>query len=75
MRWKIANVTRVSRGTGLARVFSEHASIFNAIRARDGLRARDLMRAHLNGSRERLFERRRPAEEELAAGSDQNAAW
>ncbi|WP_246849656.1 FadR/GntR family transcriptional regulator [Rubellimicrobium arenae] len=52
---------------GLARVFGEHAAIFEAIRTRDSAGARDLMRDHLAGSRERLFERRRPAEGELVA--------
>jgi GntR family transcriptional repressor for pyruvate dehydrogenase complex len=65
MRFHGISIKRDS--TGLARVFGEHAAIFEAIRARDVVRARDLMRIHLNGSRERLFERRRPAEEELAA--------
>jgi GntR family transcriptional repressor for pyruvate dehydrogenase complex len=65
MRFHGISIKRDS--TGLARVFGEHAAIFEAIRVRDVVRARDLMRIHLNGSRERLFERRRPAEEELAA--------
>ena len=65
MRFHGISIKRDS--SGLARVFGEHAAIFDAIRARDGVRARDLMRRHLNGSRERLFERRRPAEEELVA--------
>ena len=54
-------------GTGLTRVFGEHAAIFEAIRDRDGSRARGQMRDHLVGSRDRLFERRRPAEGELVA--------
>ena len=65
MRFHGISVKRDS--SGLARVFGEHAAILEAVRARDGARARDLMRAHLNGSRDRLFERRRPAEGELVA--------
>lgn len=52
---------------GLANVFAEHRGIFEAIRQRDADRARTLMKAHLEGSRERLFRGRRlslPAEGE-----------
>ncbi|ABD86720.1 FadR/GntR family transcriptional regulator [Rhodopseudomonas palustris] len=42
----------------LENVFAEHCGIFEAIRARDSDRARELMRRHLEGSRDRLFEGR-----------------
>ncbi len=58
MRFHGASVKR--EASGLMRVFGEHSAIFEAIRDHDGDRARDLMREHLLGSRERLFERRRP---------------
>jgi GntR family transcriptional repressor for pyruvate dehydrogenase complex len=44
---------------GLAHVFDEHRAIFEAIRDRQADRARELMRRHLTGSRDRLFEGRR----------------
>ena len=44
--------------TALLDVFHEHFGIFEAIRARDGARAREAMRHHLVGSRDRVFERR-----------------
>ncbi|WP_312530167.1 FadR/GntR family transcriptional regulator [Paracoccus sp. (in: a-proteobacteria)] len=65
MRFHGASVKRDS--TGLARVFDEHSAIFEAIRSRNADLARDLMRDHLSGSRERLFERRRPDAETGAA--------
>ncbi|MCX8998180.1 FadR family transcriptional regulator [Rhizobiaceae bacterium BDR2-2] len=68
MRFHGASVKR--EATGLARVFEEHAAIFAAIQARDGARARDLMRDHLLGSRERLFERRRPDDGDDDGGVD-----
>lgn len=43
---------------GLENVFAEHRGIFEAIRARDSERARELMRRHLEGSRDRVFEGR-----------------
>lgn len=43
---------------GLASVFQEHLAILQAIRERDAARARDLMRHHLEGSRDRIFEGR-----------------
>ena len=64
MRFHGASVKR--EASGLTRVFGEHAAIFEAIRDRDGAKARRLMRDHLTGSRERLFERRRPEVEETA---------
>lgn len=47
---------------GLAAVYDEHRAIFEAIRDGRGETARDLMRSHLIGSRDRLFEGRRPSE-------------
>lgn len=44
---------------GLSGVYLEHRGIFDAIRDRDADRARDLMRAHLIGSRDRMFEGRK----------------
>lgn len=41
---------------GLSRVFAEHEAIADAIAAGDGVRARELMHAHLTGSRARLFQ-------------------
>ncbi|MFE3839105.1 FadR/GntR family transcriptional regulator [Pseudogemmobacter sonorensis] len=58
MRFHGASVKR--EASGLARVFDEHAAIHEAIRNRDGAGARQLMTRHLIGSRERLFEKRRP---------------
>jgi GntR family transcriptional regulator, transcriptional repressor for pyruvate dehydrogenase complex len=43
---------------GLDDVLSEHNAIFQAIRGRCADRARDLMRRHLEGSRDRVFEGR-----------------
>lgn len=65
MRFHGASVKRDA--TGLARVFAEHNAIFEAIRDRKSDLARELMRDHLSGSRERLFERRRPDNEAGAA--------
>ncbi|WBU63607.1 FadR/GntR family transcriptional regulator [Paracoccus aerodenitrificans] len=45
---------------GLVRILAEHTQIFEAIRDGDSETARRRMREHLLGSRERLFERRRP---------------
>lgn len=47
---------------GLAAVYAEHRAIFEAIRNGRGDAACDLMRNHLKGSRDRLFEGRRPPE-------------
>ncbi|THV20954.1 FadR/GntR family transcriptional regulator [Peteryoungia ipomoeae] len=41
---------------GLSRVFAEHEAIAEAIAAGEGGRARELMHAHLTGSRARLFQ-------------------
>jgi GntR family transcriptional repressor for pyruvate dehydrogenase complex len=54
MRFHGASVKRET--TGLTRVFGEHEAIAEAISARDGARARELMHQHLTGSRERLFQ-------------------
>ena len=54
MRFHGASVKR--EAAGLLRVFGEHEAVFRAIAAREAGRARDLMREHLAGSRERLFE-------------------
>ncbi|MGX5666849.1 FadR family transcriptional regulator [Rhizobium daejeonense] len=64
MRFHGVSVKR--EASGLTRVFGEHADIFEAIRNRNTEKARDLMRHHLLGSRERLFERRRPDQESVA---------
>jgi GntR family transcriptional regulator, transcriptional repressor for pyruvate dehydrogenase complex len=46
----------MSTGTRELRdVFEEHSGIFDAVRLRQGATARDLMRAHLEHSRDRLF--------------------
>lgn len=45
--------------TGLMDVYDEHLAIFNAIQDGRGKLASDLMRQHLLGSRDRLFEGRR----------------
>ena len=58
MRFHGASVKRET--SGLARVFDEHAAIFDAIRTGDAARARTLMRGHLEHSRDRLFTRRKP---------------
>ncbi|MTH77869.1 FadR/GntR family transcriptional regulator [Paracoccus aestuariivivens] len=62
MRFHGASVKRES--TGLVRVFDEHARIFNAIRDGEADLAQRLMYEHLSGSRERLFERRKPEPDE-----------
>lgn len=51
-------LTLLSPRGGLFGVFDEHAAILQAIRQRDAQRARDLMRHHLEGSRDRIFEGR-----------------
>jgi GntR family transcriptional repressor for pyruvate dehydrogenase complex len=52
-------VSLKSTTDGLAGVFEEHRSIYEAIRDGRAAIARDLMREHLVGSRERLFKGRR----------------
>lgn len=51
-------VTLLGPPGGLAGVFQEHLAILQALRQRDANRARDLMRHHLEGSRDRIFEGR-----------------
>jgi DNA-binding FadR family transcriptional regulator len=43
---------------GLDHVLDEHASIFDAIQKGEAERAREAMRIHITGSRDRLFEGR-----------------
>ncbi|WP_205957871.1 FadR/GntR family transcriptional regulator [Paracoccus salipaludis] len=57
---KFHGVSVKSQASGLMRVFGEHEQIFEAIRDRNCEHARQVMYDHLLGSRERLFERRRP---------------
>jgi len=58
MRFHGASVKRET--SGLARVFDEHDQIYRAIRDGKAAEAQQLMQDHLIGSRERLFERKRP---------------
>jgi GntR family transcriptional regulator, transcriptional repressor for pyruvate dehydrogenase complex len=55
---KFHGVALMGPKSGLLEVFNEHFGIFEAIRTRDGARAREAMRHHLVGSRDRVFERR-----------------
>jgi len=55
MRSHGASVKRET--TGLARVFDEHREVYDAIRDGDADTARRLMKLHLEGSRQRVFER------------------
>jgi len=48
-----------STSDGLAHVFTEHTAIYDSIRAGDAEGARQMMKTHLSGSRDRLFEPRR----------------
>ncbi|WP_134679039.1 FadR/GntR family transcriptional regulator [Paracoccus ravus] len=59
MRFHGASVKRETMG--LARVFDEHDRIFRAIKEGEAALAQQLMQEHLIGSRERLFERKKPA--------------
>jgi DNA-binding FadR family transcriptional regulator len=56
MKFHGASLTRST--SGLANVFKEHEGIFDAIRRRDCEAARDRMRRHIEGSRDRIFEGR-----------------
>ena len=58
MRFHGASVKRET--SGLAKVFDEHRCIYEAIRDGKADLAQSLMHQHLIGSRERLFERKRP---------------
>lgn len=53
---KFHGVSVKREASGLSRVFAEHEAIAKAIAAGDEAAARDLMHAHLTGSRERLFQ-------------------
>lgn len=55
---KFHGVSLMGPHSGLAGVFGEHQSIYEAIRSRDAHAARDVMRRHLEGSRSRIFEGR-----------------
>lgn len=55
---KFHGVSLMGPNSGLAGVFTEHEAIFGAIRQRDADTARALMRQHLEGSRDRIFEGR-----------------
>lgn len=55
---RVHGITLLTPPEGLAGVFQEHLTILQAIRERDAPRARDLMRHHLEGSRDRIFEGR-----------------
>ena len=48
-------ISLLSTSDGLQHVFVEHSAVFNAIKAGDAEAARNLMKAHLTGSRDRLF--------------------
>lgn len=48
-----------STSDGLQPVFVEHTAVYEAIAAGDADSARRLMRTHLTGSRDRLFEPKR----------------
>lgn len=52
---RVHGITLLSPPEGLSGVFQEHLAILRAIRERDASRARDLMRRHLEGSRDRIF--------------------
>uniref|UniRef100_UPI0005B2C80C FadR/GntR family transcriptional regulator n=1 Tax=Methylobacterium sp. B34 TaxID=95563 RepID=UPI0005B2C80C len=55
---KFHGVSLMGPSSGLSGVYDEHRGIFEAIRARDGETARQRMRRHLEGSRDRVFEGR-----------------
>jgi GntR family transcriptional repressor for pyruvate dehydrogenase complex len=55
---KFHGVSLTGAYRGLENVFDEHRAIYETIRLRDADRARDLMRRHLEGSRDRVFEGR-----------------
>ncbi|MGU3493353.1 FadR/GntR family transcriptional regulator [Xanthobacteraceae bacterium A53D] len=55
---KFHGVSLMGPRPALAGVFEEHRSIFEAIQRRDAATARDVMRKHLEGSRDRIFEGR-----------------
>ena len=49
-----------STSNGLQHVFVEHTAVYQAISSGDAESARNLMKTHLAGSRDRLFEPKRP---------------
>lgn len=53
---KLHGLSLMGPAGGLAGVLAEHADIVEAIRRRDGAAAREAMRAHIQGSYDRLFE-------------------
>ncbi|KRE07154.1 GntR family transcriptional regulator [Bosea sp. Root381] len=53
---KLHGVSLMGPKSGLDGVFAEHQAIFEAIRHRDATLARETMRSHLEGSRDRIFE-------------------
>ncbi|OLP47153.1 FadR/GntR family transcriptional regulator [Allorhizobium taibaishanense] len=53
---KFHGISVKREAAGLSRVFGEHEAIANAIAAGDGPAAMALMKSHLEGSRERLFQ-------------------
>lgn len=55
---KFHGVSLMGPSSGLTGVYDEHRGIFDAIRHRDGETARQRMRTHLEGSRDRVFEGR-----------------
>ena len=55
---KLHGLALMGPGRGLEKVLVEHRSIFEAIRDGQAETARTLMRQHLEGSRDRLFEGR-----------------
>jgi DNA-binding FadR family transcriptional regulator len=55
---KLHGLALMGPGSALDRVFAEHQEIFEALMRRDAELARDTMRRHLEGSRDRLFEGR-----------------
>lgn len=55
---KFHGVSLMRPTSGLSGVFEEHRGIFEAIRDRDAETARNRMRVHLEGSRDRVFEGR-----------------
>ncbi|MGK9053624.1 FadR/GntR family transcriptional regulator [Neorhizobium sp. CSC1952] len=57
---KFHGVSVKREAAGLLRVFAEHEAIAKAIEAKDGEAAQKLMRDHLTGSRDRLFQSSKP---------------
>lgn len=55
---KFHGASLMGPNSGLMGVFQEHQAIFEAIRRHDAKTAREVMRRHLEGSRDRIFEGR-----------------